>query len=242
MRRAARRVPLAIGAHAARLRPARARTARASGVGTRAVQRALPPLRQSFAMATRWRAIVEAGARAFALVGRTRARPTPRSRPPRARSRPNASSPGSRRGAAPASRPRTLGDAPHRRDVDAPRPRRLHRTWTAAWTSSAARGFAASSASQNHHQVLGVRPGASPEELKKAYRREAIKWHPDRHPDGPAKVAAEAKFKRVSEAYQALLPRRRPSGYSGASSNRGSSHIVLVAIVPRGMDAHRRRR
>ena len=70
-----------------------------------------------------------------------------------------------------------------------------------------------------------MRPGASPEELKKAYRREALKWHPDRHPDGPAKVAAEAKFKRVSEAYQALSssPGGGYSGYSGASSNRGSS-------------------
>ena len=175
-------------------------------------------------MATRWRAIVEVGARAFArrsdagppdaaFASAARALATERVLPgisPRSGTRVPSSD---------------LGDAPHRRDVDAPRSRRLHRTWTAAWTSSPARGFAASSASQNHHQVLGVRPGASPEELKKAYRREALKWHPDRHPDGPAKVAAEAKFKRVSEAYQALSssPGGGYSGYSGASSNRGST-------------------
>jgi len=42
------------------------------------------------------------------------------------------------------------------------------------------------------------------DDLKKAYRREALKWHPDRHPVGDAKVRAESRFKLVSEAYQAL--------------------------------------
>jgi DnaJ-domain-containing protein 1 len=67
------------------------------------------------------------------------------------------------------------------------------------------RGFTASGVSlQNFYDTLGVRPGASAEELKRAYRREAMKWHPDRHKEGAAKAAAEKKFKQVSEAYQAL--------------------------------------
>jgi hypothetical protein len=35
--------------------------------------------------------------------------------------------------------------------------------------------------------------------LKKAYRREALKWHPDRHPVGNTKVRAESRFKLISE-------------------------------------------
>lgn len=181
-------------------------------------------------MATRWRAIAEVGARAFAR--RSDAGPTDAAFASAARAL------ATERSTLPGISPRggtrapsfDHADAPDRRDVDAPRPRprRLHRTWTAAWTSAPARGFAASAAPQNHYQVLGVRPGASPDELKKAYRREALKWHPDRHPDGPAKAEAEAKFKRVSEAYQALSSSPGGAGgggYSGydASTSYGAS-------------------
>jgi hypothetical protein len=72
---------------------------------------------------------------------------------------------------------------------------------------------------QNFYDTLGVRPGASAEELKRAYRREAMKWHPDRHKEGAAKAAAEKKFKQVSEAYQALSGRGNSSSGGGTSSS-----------------------
>jgi molecular chaperone DnaJ len=58
-----------------------------------------------------------------------------------------------------------------------------------------------SSSKRDYYEVLGVAKTASPEELKKAYRTLAMKYHPDRNPDNPS---AEASFKEVGEAYDAL--------------------------------------
>ena len=55
---------------------------------------------------------------------------------------------------------------------------------------------------RDYYEVLGVSKGADEKDIKKAYRREAMKHHPDRNPDN--KNEAEAKFKEASEAYQVL--------------------------------------
>lgn len=54
-----------------------------------------------------------------------------------------------------------------------------------------------------YYSVLGVKAGASEDEIKKAYRREAMKWHPDSY-RGNNKEEAERKFREVTEAYTAL--------------------------------------
>src|ERR671923_2643085 len=54
---------------------------------------------------------------------------------------------------------------------------------------------------QDYYTVLGVQRNATPEEIKKAYRKLALKFHPDRN---PGDKAAEDKFKEASEAAKVL--------------------------------------
>lgn len=55
----------------------------------------------------------------------------------------------------------------------------------------------------NALRVLGLRGSVTPEEIKKAFRRKAAQWHPDKHPDNPEK--AQAKFVEAQQAYEVLL-------------------------------------
>ena len=54
---------------------------------------------------------------------------------------------------------------------------------------------------RDYYEVLGVQRGASDDELKKAFRKEAKKYHPDLH---PGDKAAEEQFKEINEAYDVL--------------------------------------
>ena len=60
----------------------------------------------------------------------------------------------------------------------------------------------------NYYEVLGVSENATSDEIRKAYKKLAIKWHPDKNPDN--KEFAEEKFKSISEAYNVLSdPKKR---------------------------------
>ena len=61
-------------------------------------------------------------------------------------------------------------------------------------------------AKRDYYDVLGVNKSASPEELKSAYRKLAVKYHPDKNP-GDSK--AEEKFKEASEAYGILSDKKK---------------------------------
>jgi len=64
---------------------------------------------------------------------------------------------------------------------------------------------------KDYYKVLGVDKNTSPEEIKKAYRKLALKWHPDRNPNN--KEEAESKFKDIGEAYSVLSDARKKQIY-----------------------------
>ena len=65
-------------------------------------------------------------------------------------------------------------------------------------------------AKRDYYEVLGVIKSASPEEIKKAYRKSALKYHPDKN---KGDKAAENKFKEASEAYHVLSDKERRTSY-----------------------------
>ncbi|MEE4202025.1 MAG: molecular chaperone DnaJ [Halieaceae bacterium] len=76
---------------------------------------------------------------------------------------------------------------------------------------------------RDYYEVLGVDKSASEQDIKKAYRRVAMKFHPDRNPDDPD---ADAKFKEASEAYEILsTPEKRQAydqfGHAGVDQGMG---------------------
>jgi molecular chaperone DnaJ len=66
-------------------------------------------------------------------------------------------------------------------------------------------------AKEDFYKLLGVDRNASDAEIKKSYRRLAMKYHPDRNKDNPAE--AEAKFKQIKEAYEVLSDPKKRSAY-----------------------------
>ncbi|MED5492647.1 MAG: molecular chaperone DnaJ [Pseudomonadota bacterium] len=77
---------------------------------------------------------------------------------------------------------------------------------------------------RDYYEVLGVEKGASEADLKKAYRRLAMKFHPDRNPDDEK---AEEKFKEATEAYEVLTDANKRAaydqyGHAGVDPNMGA--------------------
>ena len=64
-------------------------------------------------------------------------------------------------------------------------------------------------AKKDYYEVLGIIKSASADEIKKAYRKLALKYHPDRNKGN----RAEAKFKEGSEAYHVLSDKERRTNY-----------------------------
>jgi curved DNA-binding protein len=71
----------------------------------------------------------------------------------------------------------------------------------------------------DYYQILGVQKTADSEEIKKAYRKLALKFHPDKNPNNPT---AEEKFKKISEAYAVLSDQDKRKQYDSFGSDQFS--------------------
>ena len=71
-------------------------------------------------------------------------------------------------------------------------------------------------ATTDYYKALGVDKNASPEEIKKAFRKLAVKYHPDRNPNDKA---AEDKFKDINEAYAVLSDPKKKEEYDTYGSS-----------------------
>ncbi len=85
---------------------------------------------------------------------------------------------------------------------------------------------------RDYYDVLGVSKNATNDELKKAYRKMALKYHPDKNPDDKA---AEDKFKEAAEAYEVLSDQNKRSRYDqfghagvGGAAGGGASHFSNI--------------
>ncbi|KAJ1630939.1 DnaJ domain-containing protein [Pavlovales sp. CCMP2436] len=97
----------------------------------------------------------------------------------------------------------------------------------------------------NFYAVLGVERTSNEDEIKKAYRKGALQWHPDKNPEN--KEAAEVRFKAIAEAYSVLSnpekrrhydmygsdePRRGGGGGGGGSGGYGAHGVSPEDLTP----------
>jgi len=93
---------------------------------------------------------------------------------------------------------------------------------------------------RNPYEVLGIKEGASEEEIKKAYRELVKKYHPDQYNDNPLYELAEEKLRELNEAYEYLMKnsnkgknnfRDQNSGWeTGSASSSGNGTFAQVRV------------
>ena len=82
------------------------------------------------------------------------------------------------------------------------------------------------------YEVLGVPRGASAEEIKRAYRALAKKYHPDNFSDSPLKDVANEKMQEINEAYDSIMSGAAAGGYSYAQSANASYDAgYIVSLI-----------
>ena len=69
---------------------------------------------------------------------------------------------------------------------------------------------------EDYYKILGVEKNSTEDDIKKAYRKLAMKFHPDRNPNNKQ---AEEKFKKISEAYAVLSDKEKRKQYDSFGSD-----------------------
>lgn len=84
---------------------------------------------------------------------------------------------------------------------------------------------AAAADDDDYYRILGVDRDVGTDALKRAYKRQALRWHPDKNQHRSAQAAE--RFKLVSEAYQALSDKQRRAAYNRRRPSAGNNEVLL---------------
>lgn len=95
----------------------------------------------------------------------------------------------------------------------------------------------------DHYAVLGLTRKASKQEIKEAFRKLAVKLHPDKHSHSSKAVrdSATLRFKKASEAYQVLTDDRKRADYNFRTSSSSSTHSHNQSGYGYGYSSYNRR-
>ena len=83
-------------------------------------------------------------------------------------------------------------------------------------------------AKRDYYDVLGVNKSASPEDIKSAYRKLAVKYHPDKN---PGDKTAEDKFKEASEAYGVLSDKSKKENYDNFGHGQNYRNFLFYSCL-----------
>ena len=80
----------------------------------------------------------------------------------------------------------------------------------------------------NPYEILGVKQGASQEEIKSAYRKLVKQYHPDQYGDNPLRELAQEKLTEINKAYDML--KNNNAGNSNSSNNSGANSNIYIEV------------
>lgn len=89
---------------------------------------------------------------------------------------------------------------------------------------------------KNPYEVLGISKDASKDEIKKAYRELAKKYHPDQYGNNPLKDLAEVKMRDINEAYQYLMSNTPETSYNYSNNSYSNSNSSNNSDIYRSIE------